>query len=223
MVTKIREEFFLVEAVDQPSTSHYHHFRERNRFSQNRATALNTLPPDYDSRVKRYNRNFVEVWNTEKQQWENVAVPAYAEDIVYDDVNEDVVDVYDTETGTYKKRIERLRCGRCGKRMNRCLYVVKHNKVIKVCGTNCAEKVKKSSNFTPYKELVKEVEKSEDLSAFACKVCGKIPSSIENAIASISTEGEPESSTLYMLACGFECALKLKEEYNKRKEITDEY
>lgn len=220
MATIIREEMFLVDEIE--IVYDYTHYNHYNR--QSKATSQNTLPQNYQRSADKYNKktnkHFTKVWNADKREWQTVSVPPYAENIIYSDGEDsEVIDVYDMETGTYKRR-GLIKCEICQKEDVRMLYIVRDRKIMRACSFECVESLRRNERAEKEADNIIEnaqEKEKENLSAYACRNCGKIPKSIETAMCSITTQGEPEDSTIYMLACGFECALKLKGENYKRK------
>ena len=230
MVTTIREEGFLVNEVE--IVYDYTHY--------NKATATNTLPAGYQKNADTYNKinnkHYVGVWDDHKQHWQTVAVPPYAENVIYcGGEDAEVMDVYDMDSGTYKRR-GAIKCDICLKDCLRTLYVVRNGGVLHACSFECVENLRRCEEAeTEADNIIKNAQEKKkpkyterrfnpagdtvyaDMAPYACRICGKVPVDMVQAMVGVHEEGTPEDDTLYSLTCSLECALKFKEEHDKRK------
>ena len=229
MAINIREEFFLIAEVEtRPLLPPAYYFRNSKK-DKYRATATNTLPPNYQKHADLYNKvnnkHFVKIWNSDKQEWNTVAVPPYAENIIHcGDEDAEVMDVYDTETGTYKRR-GGVKCDICHKESIRSLYVVRDGGVLRACSFECVENLKRcewaekeADNILTLAQkekrkevllerLIKEQKELEETNGWLipCMVCGKKPKPLEVALNRMqSNDGD-----FYSFTCSVRCAYRM--------------
>jgi hypothetical protein len=54
------------------------------------------------------------------------------------------------------------------------------------------------------------------MTPYACTICGKVPTTVAEGIVGIHEVGTPQSQDGYSISCSLECALKLKDTWDKK-------